>query len=78
MSPALKAFLDSLLQTVRENPVVVTQVAAAALSLAVALGFALPVGATAAVMAVAQLVAALVGRSQVVPLAKASAVTEDH
>lgn len=58
----------SFWQTVQSNPVVVTQIAAAVIALAVTLGFAFPVTATASVMAVAQLIAAFVGRSQVSPV----------
>lgn len=62
------ALVTRLVNKFRDEPVLVTQVAAAVLALLVALGFALPASATAAVMGVAQLIAALIGRSQVTPV----------
>jgi hypothetical protein len=57
------AFIDRL----RNEPVLVTQIVAAVLSLLVVLGFSLPVGTAAALMSIAQVIAGLIGRSQVTP-----------
>lgn len=70
-------FLSDLWQKVRNEPVLITQFVAAAISLLAVFGLSLPVATAAAVMGFAQVVAALVARQKVAPLAKYSAVRAD-
>lgn len=70
-------FLSDLWQKVRNEPVLITQFVAAALSLLAVFGLSLPVATAAAVMGFAQVVAALVARGQVAPIAKYAAPRED-
>lgn len=66
----VKAVAVELWEKVRNEPILVTQAVAAALSLLAVFGLSLPAATAAAIMGFAQVVAAFVGRSKVTPTRK--------
>jgi uncharacterized membrane protein HdeD (DUF308 family) len=64
----IKDIVGKFIERLRNEPVLLSQIVGAVLSLAAVFGFSLPVATAGALMAAVQVIAGIIGRSQVTPV----------